>query len=91
MLSLIPCLKPSMSYGGATKHGKGFGWIVLALVAVSCSPQETVYMRHPITGQIVPCGPYEIGPSGVGAMLERGCIDDYGRQGYVRVPGPNSK
>jgi hypothetical protein len=43
------------------------------------------------TEQVVPCGPYDIGPSGVGAMLERGCIDDYGRQGYVRVPGPNSK
>ena len=66
-------------------------WIVLALAAVGCSPQETAYMKNVATGQVVSCGPYDIGGMGPGAMLERGCIEDYGRQGYVRVPGPNSK
>jgi hypothetical protein len=64
-------------------------WIVLALTVVACAPRETAYMKNPATGQVVACGPYYIGGMGVQAAAERGCIEDYQRQGYVRVPAPN--
>lgn len=66
-------------------------WIILVLAAAACSPQETAYMENPANGRVVVCGPYYIGGMGVQAEAERGCIGDYQRQGYVRVPGPNSK
>ena len=49
-------------------------------------------MRDPKTGHVAECGPYNIGDrmgGRYGAELERGCIEDYARQGYVRVFKPN--
>jgi hypothetical protein len=69
-------------------------WMAFALAAGGCGVQtDTAYMNDPATGKAVACGPYNIGQrygGEYGAVLERGCIDDYARQGFVRVPGPNS-
>jgi hypothetical protein len=66
-------------------------WIMLALTLTCCAPAETAWMKNRATGQIVPCGPYYINDWGAQFAAERACIEDYWRQGYVRVPGPDSK
>ena len=47
-----------------------------------------VRLRHPTTGSTVECGPYSYVPAtqevAVASMTR--CIDDYQRQGYLRVP-----
>jgi hypothetical protein len=59
------------------------------LVLVACQyATAPVVLKHPKTGKIVQCGPYWIANdakdmSGV-ARMERGCIEDYKEQGYVR-------
>ncbi len=66
--------------------------VVLVLAAAGCAPTENAYMKNPATGQVVTCGPYvmRIDYANAMAAMERGCVEDYQRQGYVRVPGPNS-
>jgi len=44
---------------------------------------DAVLLRHPDTGKTVKCGPYTM--SGGVVARERGCIEDYQRQGYKRV------
>jgi hypothetical protein len=71
-----------------------FAPLLLFVVVVGCSGNadqaryETVYFRNPATGQVVACGPYKLmGTSGPpSSNAERSCIDDYQRQGFVRVP-----
>jgi hypothetical protein len=64
---------------------------VLALTFGLFGCGETAYLKNPATGIVVTCGPYKL--SGVGGMAreaaERGCIDDYERQGFMRVPPPS--
>lgn len=45
-------------------------------------------LHHPQTGHTVKCGPYyAVGIySHAAALRERGCIEDFIRQGYQRVP-----
>jgi hypothetical protein len=66
--------------------------VILALALAACAPTEYAYMKNPVTGQVVTCGPYvmRIDYANAMAVMERGCVEDYQRQGYVRVPGPNS-
>ena len=60
--------------------------VVLALAA--CTYTERVYLQHP-NGQTATCGPFQKLYDGSAAVLEeRGCVQDYQRQGYVRVPKP---
>ena len=71
-----------------------FALLLWFAVVVGCSGNsyrasyETVYLRNSTTGQVVACGPYKSieisGPASANA--ERSCIDDYQRQGFVRVP-----
>lgn len=51
---------------------------------------KPVYLRHPATGRVVQCGPYAWSELRTGSVpeRERGCITDYQRQGYERVPEP---
>lgn len=54
---------------------------------------DAVYLQHPNTSDRVQCGPYT-GRSAIYAQIrineQRGCVDDYQRAGYVRVPdGPS--
>jgi hypothetical protein len=71
-------------------QGMRIALIAVALAASGCAPTETAYMKYPTTGKVVECGPYvmRIDYANAMATMERGCIDDYQRQGYVRVPGP---
>jgi hypothetical protein len=48
---------------------------------VGCT--DAVHLRHPETGKTVKCGPYYVNVTTV--ARERGCIEDYQRQGYQRV------
>ena len=61
----------------------------LGLVACSLYDSEAVYLRHPETGQVAQCGPYNGLWEGPGIALEREtkCIDDFRSQGYERLPG----
>jgi hypothetical protein len=52
---------------------------ILCLVA-GCG-SDPVRLRHPQTGETVQCWPYHP----VYEATERGCIEDYQRQGYERV------
>jgi hypothetical protein len=59
-----------------------------AVVLCGCAQTDPVYLRHP-DGRTVTCGPYVREFDGAAAvMLERGCIDDYHRQGFLRIPSP---
>lgn len=59
----------------------------LALLLVSGCSYETVYMKNPATGQIAACGPYRVWDIGgmVREKAERGCIEAYQQQGFVRI------
>jgi len=61
------------------------GW---ALVG-GCAP---VYLRHPDTGMTVQCGPDVEDPASdhSARLLKRGCIENYERQGYERLPKVHS-
>ena len=66
---------------------RGFVLPVLLILA-ACQIVETVYLRHPQTGRVAQCGPYQgVGPQmgAVNVVQQRGCIEDYRVQGYVRV------
>jgi hypothetical protein len=66
------------------------GCTVLALGA--CTDSKS-YMKNPTTGEVVTCGgrhPYTVVESAV-QRREAQCIQDYKEQGFVRIPGPDSK
>ena len=56
--------------------------IVAALVLGGC--MSAVPLRHPTTGEAAQCGPYWL-KWGVGYFEMERCLNDYYRQGYVRV------
>jgi hypothetical protein len=61
----------------------------LACLFMGCSTTP-VSLKHPGTGRVVQCGPYGWNELRTGSVpeRERGCIADYQRQGYERVPDP---
>ena len=48
---------------------------------------HSVYLKHPVTGHEVKCGPYKSTGYGAvaGAMREGECVRDFQRQGYRRL------
>ena len=68
--------------------------LLSSVVVVGCSGNnsqasyQTIYLRNSATGQVVACGPYKSTETGgaATASVERNCIDDYQRQGFVQVP-----
>ena len=61
--------------------------VIVSLFFVSAC-NSSVQLRHVVTGKIVTCGPYNA--FGAAARIsaverERGCIQDYQRQGYERM------
>ena len=66
---------------------------ILPLLLLVCMPlagcsTDPVLLRHPVTGKTVQCGPYgaTIAVQRIEALeRERGCVQDYQRQGYERV------
>ena len=64
------------------------GVLFLPLLLIGCVLTDPVLLRHLKTGQTVQCGPYRYDHHTAVAIImqERGCIEDYQRQGYERVP-----
>lgn len=67
--------------------------IAAALIAVGLSGcadkgADDVTLRHPATAQTVVCQWQHLGPytDDRSLVLFRGCIEDFQRQGYQRVP-----
>ena len=62
-------------------------WRIVPLLLVLTACTSAIELRHPDTGQTATCGPYNtVGFAGIAnAQREAKCIDDYQRQGYVRV------
>ncbi len=64
-------------------------FVALALLTLTgCASTDPIYLRHAGTGPRVQCGPFSMttGPQALAAPFhERSCLDDYQRQGYVRV------
>lgn len=54
-------------------------------LAAGCTT-TAVTLRHP-DGRVATCGPYDARPinSSSSAQRERGCIEDFKQQGFVRV------
>ncbi len=65
--------------------------VLLALMTSACGRIDQVYLKHPITGKVVQCGPYT-GLNNVqylGAVeLQGQCVVDFRAQGFERVSGP---
>ena len=65
-------------------------FVFCATFVSGCAVSEKVFLRNP-AGQTVQCGPYTVAGN-LNAAAEnshielRGCIADYQRQGYERVP-----
>lgn len=58
------------------------------VLAVGGCSTDPVFLRHPQTGKKVQCGPYSMtgwAATQAAPIRERGCIEDYQRQGYERV------
>jgi hypothetical protein len=50
-------------------------------------PPEAIKLRNPTTGHTAQCGPYtQKSMSDETAMREARCLDDFEKQGFVRVP-----
>ncbi len=63
-------------------------YVLIAALFLSACSTAPVRLLAP-NGRVVQCGPYETffnGHEAAAVMLERGCIDDYQRQGFVRIP-----
>jgi Flp pilus assembly protein TadD len=61
---------------------------MLALSLAGCTT-EAIKMKNAQTGQITTCGPYPsdmIIGGNTQAQREAGCIKDFQRQGYERMP-----
>lgn len=60
-------------------------WLLLVAALTGCT--SAVTLRHP-DGRVAKCGPYDARPlnSIASAERERGCIQDYKEQGFVRIP-----
>lgn len=66
--------------------------IPLLFLLAGCTNAK-VYLKNEKTGQIVTCGtvhPITLAESGL-ARRDSQCIEDYKAQGFIRVPGPDSK
>ena len=65
----------------------------LVFLVAACASSEVVYLKNPQTSQTVQCGPYtkygNIPAANETTLQElRYCVNDYQRQGYIRVPKP---
>ena len=62
--------------------------LVVALAVHTGCMTDPVLLRHPQTGKTAKCGPYPMttGATKIASVAqERGCIEDYQRQGCERV------
>jgi hypothetical protein len=60
----------------------------LFLFMLTACSTDPVLLRHHVTGKTVQCGPYAAFTAAENLSAvdhERGCVQDYQRQGYERV------
>ena len=65
-------------------------FLLISAFLVACGTIDAVTLKHPVTGEIVQCGPHTgLGKSSFAATaaLQRGCIEDFKEQGFQRVTG----
>jgi hypothetical protein len=63
--------------------------VLCSLFVLAACATQPVQLRHPQTGKVVECGPYETynaSSKQTAAIRERGCIEDFKQQGYMRLP-----
>jgi hypothetical protein len=66
--------------------------LTTGIVALLCGCAEDIHLRNTTTGEVATCngGYYTHGLIGMAnetdKQLQLRCVDDYQRQGYVRVP-----
>ena len=64
--------------------------LVVAFLA-ACMPfaTEPVFLKHPQTNETAQCGPYGYRDltATAAALREEKCINDFQRQGYIRLSG----
>jgi hypothetical protein len=59
----------------------------MAACIALCACTEAVKLRNPQTGEIARCGPYtQKSMTDETALREARCLDDYEKQGYMRMP-----
>ncbi len=63
--------------------------ILVVVFLAACMPfaTEPVFLKYPQTGKIAQCGPYGYSAytATAAALREEKCINDFQRQGYVRL------
>lgn len=64
--------------------------LIAMLVAASvaaCAYTQAVQLKNRQTGKIVTCGPYRAPPlrASANVMQQNQCVQDFGRQGFVRI------
>ena len=62
--------------------------LVITIALISGCASTPVSLFHPITGEIVECGPYDSYAST--ELNESKCVDDYRAQGFKRFQPPTS-
>ena len=65
--------------------------ITVAVLVAGCGTSQTVFLKHPVKGDTVKCGPYTVAGNLAAAAITaqnelRYCINDFQRQGYERIP-----
>lgn len=63
--------------------------VAVAFALAACLRIEAVRLKHPETGHVVQCGPYTgmtAADKAATVIIQRGCVQDFKEQGYVRIP-----
>src|SRR5437773_812098 len=69
--------------------GRVVAFLLMAAALTGCQTAP-VYLQHPVTKEIAKCGPYDARVAHYGSSVERerGCIQDFQRQGFERMAKP---
>ena len=67
-----------------------FVLLLLLTAALTACQTTPVYLQHPVTKETAKCGPYDarVAHYGTSVERERGCIQDFQRQGFERMAKP---
>ena len=69
--------------------------ILVVVFLAACMPfaTEPVFLKHPQTNETAECGPYGYGvyTAPAAALREEKCINDFQRQGYIRLSGKSAQ
>lgn len=62
--------------------------ILVAATVAACAHTQAVELKNQQTGAVVTCGPYPLSPlrSAAYVMQQNQCVQDFEKQGFVRLP-----